>query len=465
VHLLTEHQSLENEVLEEQKKQAALMKQWEETEKIRCETHYHIERWLQGDRLVVPDNLTTKQSILEMYHDHKTAGHPGITRTLALIAKDYWWPKMATFMKAYVQGCVVCQSIKSGTTRPKVPLIPIPLKQMHVPFSTIALDLITDLPVSEGYDSILTITDHDCSKVAIFIPCHKSIDSEGIARSYAQHVFPHYGPPKRVISDRDPRFTSKWTRELCRILSIDQNISTAYHPQTDGQSERTNQWLEQYLHIYGNFQQDDWVSWLPIAQFVHNSWPNETTKQTPFELLIGHTPTIGPIKTGGKIPDVDWCKEQLWEKRNQARTAIQKAQAFLQKRNIRKRGRRAYEPYQEGDRVWLDGTNITMSHPFVKLEPKCYGPFPITKIVNDVVFKLKLPYQWLKRKVHPVFHALLLSPYKEMEEHGPNFLEPPPEVIEGEEEYEVEAILRDKTIRKKRHYLIKWKGYADAHNS
>jgi hypothetical protein len=99
----------------------------------------------------------------------------------------------------------------------------------------------------------------------------------------------------------------------------------------DGQSKRTNQWLEQYLQIYGNFQQDDWVSWLPIAQFVHNSWQNETTKQVPFELLIGHTPTIRPIKTGGKIPYVDQRKEYLSEKCNQARAAIQKAQAFLQK--------------------------------------------------------------------------------------------------------------------------------------
>jgi Chromo (CHRromatin Organisation MOdifier) domain len=106
-----------------------------------------------------------------------------------------------------------------------------------------------------------------------------------------------------------------------------------------------------------------------------------------------------------------------------------------------------------------------MLHPFVKLEPKHYGPFPITKVISDVVFKLKLPYQWLKRKVHPMFHASLLSLYKEMEEHRPNFLEPPLEVVEGAEEYEVEAILGDKTIRRKRHYLIKWKGYANAHNS
>jgi Integrase zinc binding domain len=190
VHLLTEHQSLENEVLEEQKRQVTQMEQWKETEKIHFETHYHIKRWLQGDRLVVPDNQTTKWSILEMYHNHKTMGHPRIIRTLALIAKDYWWPNMATFIKAYVQGCAVCQSTKSGTMRPKVPLVPIPPKQTHIPFGTIALDLITDLPISEGYDLILTITDHDCSKVAIFIPCHKSINSEGIARSYRPARFP-----------------------------------------------------------------------------------------------------------------------------------------------------------------------------------------------------------------------------------------------------------------------------------
>jgi Integrase zinc binding domain len=209
IHLLTKHQSLKNKVLEEQKKQVAQMKQWEETEKICFKTHYHIQWWLQGDQLVVPDNLTMKWSILEMYYNHKTTGHLGITRTLVLVAKDYWWPNMLAFMKAYVQGCSICQSTKSGTTRPKVPLIPIPSQQTHVPFSTIALDLIMDLPESEGYDSILTITDYNCSKATIFIPCHKFINSEGIAQCYAQHVFPHYGPLKRVISDQDPWFASK----------------------------------------------------------------------------------------------------------------------------------------------------------------------------------------------------------------------------------------------------------------
>ena len=106
------------------------------------------------------------------------------------------------------------------------------------------MDLIVKLPQSQGYDSILTITDHDCSKAAIFIPCNKTIDAVGIAELYGRNVFPHYGPPKKVTSDRDPRFAANFSRELCKHLGIKQNISTAYHPQTDGQSERMNQWLD-----------------------------------------------------------------------------------------------------------------------------------------------------------------------------------------------------------------------------
>ena len=152
------------------------------------------------------------------------------------------------------------------------------------------MDLIVKLPLSQGYDSILTITDHDCSKAAIFLPCNETINAPGIAELYARHVFPHYGMLHCIISNRDTRFTSTFPWELCKILGIHQNISTAYHPQTDGQSERTNQWLEQFLRIYVNHQHTDWVTWLPIAQYVHNAWPNTMTKQTPFDLIMGYVP-------------------------------------------------------------------------------------------------------------------------------------------------------------------------------
>ena len=169
------------------------------------------------------------------------------------------------------------------------PLFPISPIEDARPFETIALDFITKLPPSGGYDTILTITDTDCSKASIFLPCNKTIDSEGVATLYAIHVTPYYGIPRKVISDRDIHFTSKFTTDLCHLLDIQQNISTAYHPQTDGASERTNQTLEQYLQIFCSTQQDNWHTWLPLAQYTKNSWPSATTKKTPFDLLIGYT--------------------------------------------------------------------------------------------------------------------------------------------------------------------------------
>jgi hypothetical protein len=323
---------------------------------------------------------------LEAYHDHPSAGHPGILKTYQMVKEVYWWPHQRDFITKYVQGCATCQSTKSGTTRPKIPIMPITVKEQAPPFATIALDLITDLPVSQGYDSILTITDHDCSKAAIFLPCLKTITGEGIAHLYVQHIFPHFGVPRRVISDRDPRFTGKFMRELCKQLRIEQNISSAYHPQTDGQSERTNQWLEQYLRIYGNFQQNDWASLLPLAQFVHNAWPSEVTKVTPFDLLMGHTPNVWQTKTTSTLPDLARRKEWLLVTRDRAQEAIKKAQKMVMKRNVKQKGRRAYEPYKEGDLVWLDGKNLRTSHPTQKLAPKRYGPFKVIDVINPVSF-------------------------------------------------------------------------------
>jgi hypothetical protein len=110
-----------------------------------------------------------------------------------------------------------------------------------------SMDLIMDLPTSEGYDSVLTIVDQGCSKATKFLPCRKTIDGPEVARLYLTHLVPLFGLPKRIISDRDPRFASQFATTLCRALGIQQNLSTAFHPRTDGQTERMNAWLEQYL--------------------------------------------------------------------------------------------------------------------------------------------------------------------------------------------------------------------------
>ena len=229
---------------------------------------------------------------------------------------------MGTFVQDYVKGCATCQATKAATNRPKPPLFPITTNPDALPFEDVAVDLIVKLPTSQGYDSILTITDQGCSKAAILIPCHEATDAGGMAQLYGKHVFPHYGIPRSIISDRDTRFASTFTRELCRCTGVRQNISTAYHPQTDGQSERTNQWLEQYLRIFVNHRQDDWARWLPIAQYVHNAWPSSTTKVPPFELIMGYTPRAHQIKNTPKLPTLQARIEHVRQVRQQAQLAI-----------------------------------------------------------------------------------------------------------------------------------------------
>jgi hypothetical protein len=199
--------------------------------------------WYKEGRVVVED-MEGKRNIIKVHHDLPVHVHPGISKTIQLVERNYWWPQMRKGITDYVQRCADCQCHKVNNRPTKAPLRPIYPKPEAMLFETIALDFITKLPISQGYDSILTVTDHDCTKASIFIPCNKEINAEGTAALYIQHVFAHFGLPRKVISDRDPRFISKFMQEVCRITGIEHNPSTAYHPQTDRQSEHSNQWVE-----------------------------------------------------------------------------------------------------------------------------------------------------------------------------------------------------------------------------
>jgi hypothetical protein len=149
-------------------------------------------------------------------------------------------------VEQYIKGCAICQANKVNNRPLKPAMFPITPEHL-LPFQTIAMDFITKLPKSGKYDMILMITDHDCTKAAIFIPCQETITAEGVAMLYLCHVYPQFGIPKKVITDRDTHFTSKFAKGLNKVLGIQSNMSTAYHPQTDGQSERTNQGLEIFI--------------------------------------------------------------------------------------------------------------------------------------------------------------------------------------------------------------------------
>src|SRR5712671_102828 len=243
---------------------------------------------------------------------------------------------------------------------------------------------------------------------------------------------------------------------MCDLLGIKQNISSAYHPQTDGQSERTNQSLEQYLRLYCGTHQKDWAAWLPLAQYTRNSWPNASTKKSPYELILGYTPQAHQPNRDTTVPDIETRMKTIQDAREQAQAALKQAQEGMVKET-------KFKEFEIGNKVWLEGRNIKRPYDSPKLSPKRYGPFRVVAKISPVAYKIQIPATW---QVHDVFHASLLTPYKETVEHGENFLEPPPNIIEGEEEWEVEQVLGKRHFGrgKRLQYLVRWKGYSPAHD-
>jgi hypothetical protein len=315
-----------------------------------------------GDHLVVVDDLPLRRGIISLYHNSYTAGHPGISKTLWSINQDFWWPNMKQTTTDYIKGCTKCQNRKNNPTNPKPAPYPITSDTYTLPFTSVAIDFITKLPQSHTYDTILTVTD-TFSKASIFIPCNETIDATNTALLYATYVLPHFGLPSRIISDRDPRFTATFSTELCHLLQVHQNISTAYHPQTDGQSERTNQRLEQYLHIFIDYHQNDWDKWLPLAQYTLNAWPHAVTKKTPFDLIMGYTPRVHQITRSHTLsPALDQRLTHIIEARKEAAEALKRAQNITTPTH--------FNPYCVGDHVWLEGRNLSTTHPTAKLAPR-----------------------------------------------------------------------------------------------
>ena len=341
---------------------------------------------------------------IQAYHDVPVYGHPGISQTKELVAKYYWWLQLAQDAKEYVRGCADCQRNKINTHPQKATLSPITPSAQALPFQTIAMDFIIKLPELAGFDSILTITDHDCTKMLIAIPCRETVTAEGVVELVLRQVFPRFGLPSKIISDRDPRFISKFMKELCHLMGITQNVSTVYHPRTDGQSERSNQWLEQYLRFWVDHQQTNWHHYLPLAEFVHNSWKNEMTGQSPFEILMGYSPRAEIFDVTLSIPTVALCLRD-WKK---AREDTQKLMIKAQKKWTK--GKTPEQRYKQGNQVWLEGRNLRIDQPSTKLAPKRHGPFKIKKVLPPITYQLKLLAQW---KIHDVFHADLLTPYRE----------------------------------------------------
>ena len=342
---------------------------------------HHLKKingtWYKDGRQVVTNNLEHWQLLIQSHHNPLVYGHLGINRTIQLLERYYWWPGLQNKVADYVKGCTECQhhKVNNRSTWAALSLIyPMP---EALPSETIALDFITKLPESQGFNSILTITDHDCTKMLHFILCTEEINAKETAALYTKHIFPSHRLPSKIISERDPWFVSCFTRELCNTLGIKQNISTAYHPLTDEQSKQTNQWLEQYLCFWANECQDNWAAYLSKAEFSHSNWPNETTCESPFFLLMGYNPHADWTDHPSPIPQIALCLDQFKQAWKHAEELMIKAQkSWIKNKNMPR--------YKVRDQVWLEGHHLHTNQPTPKLVPRGHGPFKIVQVMSPV---------------------------------------------------------------------------------
>jgi len=368
---------------------------------------------------------------------------------------------MRPYVRSYVQSCTTCGRNKPRRHKPYGTLQPLPVPLR--PWESINMDFIEQLPESSSNTSILVIVER-LTRQAVFIPCHGKLTSEELARVFLTHVFAKHGAPTNVSTDRGSEFVSHFFHTLGDLLGIKMHHTSGHHPEANGQAERTNQTLEQYLRIYCNYNQDNWAELLPLAEFTYNNTPNDSTGESPFYLSKGYHPAItthperdfANARAHDLVVDIHALQTDLREQISIAQ-ATYSAQA--------NRRRTPAPEFAIGDKVYVEAKHIRTTRPTRKLAERFLGPFEILAQPSRQSFTIDLP-DYL-RQVHPVFHVSQLEPAPPND--IPNRLIAPPEpvVIEGEDEYELAEILHSKIDRRRRCPLVfhvRWTGYEGTRN-
>lgn len=358
--------------------------------------------WWYRDRLYVPQS--SRLTILSNFHDSPTTGHPGVARMLSSLTRTYSWPTIRQDVIQFGRSCDSCQQTKILTQPPAGELVPLPIPDR--PWSVIGIDFIVKIPLSSTFDSILVITDH-LTKGAHFIGCNESMDAAALAKLFVHHFFRLHGFPDKIVSDRGPSFVSAFWRSVLHALRISPAPSTAYHPQTDGQTGRSNQTLETYIRHFTSHRQDDWAEWLPMAEFTFNNSTSASTKLTPFFSWQGFHPRANSFTIPSKVPNANEFVSQLEEIQLTLVESLRHAKV-IQARN-HNRHARPPPAYAVGDWVWLSRRFIPSNQPSPKFDYRRIGPFQISKLIGSNAAQLSLGSSL--RRLHPVFNVSLLTPY------------------------------------------------------
>jgi len=432
-----------------------------------------FNNWTGYSRVCVPKSLILE--ILKEVHDGITGtAHSGYEKTYKRISQMFYWPKMSQDIKKFVFSCPICQQIKHKRHAPYGVLQAIPIPNQ--PFEVVTMDLITDLPESNGYDAIYVLI-CKLTKYAFFIPCTTKLSEKDAAKLFFDNIVCHVGLPIQIISDRDSRWRNDFWKEVCQYMGTRRALTTAYHPQADGQTEILNQTVEIALRAYTNFDRNNWSELLPKISFTYNNTPHSATGYSPSQLLYGfkpkepisyimdsdnqsiHRPSLDDIMK----PESKEFINEFDGMRTAAKDALRRAQAVFENNY-----NQAHYPisFQIGDQVMINVHSLQL--PDVtqgkgkKLTRRFEGPFEVIDKLSDITYQLRIPHEY---DIHPVISIAHLEKYtnspKEFGER--NKLEPLRQKQKVTEEFEILEIVKERRTKKRgrnyKEYQCNWKGY------
>jgi hypothetical protein len=408
---------------------------------------------LHAGKVFVPLASPHLQAVLQLAH---AAGHEGFQRTLQRLRADFYVEHDRRLVRDYVSACSTCQRNKTETLQPAGLLQPLPVPDRV--WADISMDFIEALPKVHGKSVILTVVDR-LSKYAHFIPLGHPYTASSVARAFFNDIVRLHGFPESIVSDRDPVFTSNIWRELFALAGVTLKPSTAFHPQTDGQSEAVNKTIAMYLRCITGDRPRAWLEWLPWAEYCYNTAFHSALRASPFEVVYGRQPpALLPYKPGSaQIQVVDAMLSSRDEFLQEVRARLLQAQEYA---------RRHYDAHHRavefavGEWVWLRllnrHTQGLVSGGRTKLGPRYVGPFQILERVGAVAYRLQLPAD---ARIHDVFHVGVLKPFRGT---PPTTTPHLPPLQNGRLLPMPERVLRATLRRGVWHVLVQWEGMDSA---
>lgn len=360
----------------------------------------------KNGKIWLPAGCELQQQLIKEFHATPMGGHSGIPVTLRRLKQLFIWQGMNAAVHKFVKSCTVCQHAKPDRARYPGLLQPLPVP--HSAWQVISMDFIEGLPRSGRFNCILVVVDK-FSRYAHFIPLSHPFTAATVASTFMENVYKLHGPPEQIISDRDRIFNSLFWRQLFQLTGTILSMSSSYHPETDGQTERVNQCLEGYLRCFAHACPTKWLQWLALAEFWYNTSMHSALGKSPFEVLYGRTPRqlgISPNSTCS-VPDLqNWLQErQLMQEL--LRLHLERIRARMNHQVDKKRSERSFEV---GDFVFLKHQPYVQSsvapRAHHKLMFKYYGPYKVLAKVGEVAYRLDLPST---SRIHPVIHVSQLK--------------------------------------------------------